>query len=332
MKRKTLPLMWIVIILMSTSISVSAQEIVRVYSEISSYTDKKIEVPIKIENNTGLMGYKFTIKAKNLKILDVNPSDDFSDGVFNKKISDDKSSAEVIWTNSEVIYSDGELYTVMAEVEDDNSTCEISLIHSPTDTFDGNYKEAHLACDLIVINSDSGETQETTSNTFFENKDEEEIVLDYINSAESEEVKKVVAQSLKNTESDIDLNKEYTVEELVSKIDELDIDKQEQFIKNFNQNISKEHSQLPVISTENGVEVIKEILECADEYTIKSNTMPVEAESQEVQDEKIVTVGETDIKKDNENKFSIIGIVIAVCAVITAIFIIIIFIKRRIEK
>lgn len=197
------------------------------------------------------MGYKFLIETENLILNDIDQGNVSSDGLFNDKISEDKNNGEVIWTNSEEVKKDGLLFFISAEIKDTKKYCSINLTYSKSDTFDESYNEIDLVCENIIISPEIEVSQGTSSNTSYDNQVKEEIII-------IETEKKV-----------------YTKVEIKNFIDSLSKDSKAQFIENFNEIIIEKYNNLPVIKTDDGIEVIDEILECIDEYTIKSVTRPV---------------------------------------------------------
>ena len=330
---KRIVYMIIIIILLLLSIRcVVADELARVYSDINAYTEKSIDIPIKIKNNKGLMGYKFTLNASNFLISDIAQGEPFSDGMFNFKIGKNKETVEIIWTNNDAIKVDGELFTVKADVKNQKKLCELDIIYSPSDTIDGEYNEISLACDSIIIEPQSEKSQPTTTNTSFKNQEQEDLILRYINKMDSGETKNVVVQALAKIGESVDSKKSYTVEELTSKIKSIKSNKKISFINKFNQIISQKKADLPTIPEKDGATIIGEILDCTDEYTIKSITQPTEPAYDEVASSTVSTADESMSTKDEVGVVWIIpALVIAVC-VFSAILLIIILRKRRMKN
>lgn len=329
--KKTMSFLIAFTILLSSIQSVIADEIARVYSDVNTYTEKTINIPVKIENNNGLMGYKFTVKAKNLSISDITQGETFSDGMFNYKIGEKKETAEIIWTNNSPIKVDGELFSITADVKDNKTSCEVDLIYSPSDTIDGNYNEVSLACDLIVISPENEKTQPTTTNTSYDNQAQESLILEYINGVESDDVKQAIVASLDKAGVKIDTDKKYTAEEIKKNIDSLSNEQKSEFIKQFNIEFSKQNNSLPAVPEKDGIAIIKEILDCTDEYTVKSITQPTEP----IFDEELSSDSTSDESKATKdevgNGWIIPVLVIAVC-VVAAILFIIIMRRRRMKN
>lgn len=318
-------------IILSSIQSVIADEIARVYSDVNTYTEKTINIPIKIENNNGLMGYKFTVKAKNLTISDITQGETFSDGMFNYKIGEKKETAEIIWTNNSSIKANGELFSITADVKDNKTSCEVDLIYSPSDTINEDYNEVSLACDLIVITPEKGEIQSTTTNTSYENQEQESLILEYINGVESDDVKQAAVKSLVEAGIKIDADKKYTTEEIKKNIEGLSAGKRTDFIKQFNIEISNQNNSLPAVPEKDGIAIIEEILDCTDEYTVKSITQPTEPIFDE-EPSSDSTSDELKATKDEVGNGWIIPVsIIAVC-VVAAILFIIIFRRRRMKN
>ena len=320
----------ILIILLTLSfvfvpVNVFAESKTRVYSDVNTYTEDTVEIPIKIENNNGLMGFKFNIKSNNLSISEVSIGEAFSGGMFNSKISDKKDSADIVWTNSENVNANGEMFSIKAKVLHTDSPCDIDLVYSPSDTIDANYNEVDLLCDKITISPQQNIPQSTTSNTSFENQKDEELILQYLNILDNDTAKKIVVSSLSETSSKVDKKKNYSTGEIKSIINELSNEDKELFVKRFNQNISNQYPDLPGIPNDNGSALIAEILDCTNEYTIKSITQPVITESDAIDHTETIDEAAT---QDEYGSAYIIPIVIIATIVLIAI-IIIIFIKRR---
>ena len=329
--KKIFTILMVLVVLCSISINANAKDVTRVYSDVNTYKESFIEIPIKIENNDGLMGYKFSVKTTNLRLSEV-VQNDFSAGIFNSVIADDKSSVEIIWTNSEAIKINGILFTIKAYVEDSKKQCEIDLVYSPTDTIDGEYNEVSLVCDLVTINPDNGDSQATIPNTSYENQEKEEIILQYINSVDSHDLKKVVVQIINESflEIKIDINteKDYTAQKLTAKLDDVPENNKENIINRFNKIISQKYNDLPAIRVNDGIEMIEEILECTEEYTVQSSSLPV------INDEDETPTSSKDkstLVNYESNNVSIILIVVIVI-VIALVAIIIMILKGRWRK
>lgn len=330
MNLKKVVLMLILVLLsFSTVHIVSADGVTRVYSGINTYTQKSVDIPIKIENNKGLMGYKFTINGANVKIIDVISGEAYSDGIFNYKISDNGESVEIIWTNSVEIKTDGDLFTIKADVKDNKKECKIELNYSPSDTINANYDEVSLACDLITIMPVDGKNQETTSNTFYDNQEKEDLVLDYLNGVSSDEAKDATIQTLIVIGEDLDVDKEYTIDELKTIMNELTEDKSKSFIKQFNLKILEKNPDLPAIPEKDGVAIVEEILVCTEQYTIKSATKPTEPN---LDDEvSASTFDESVATKDSVGNGWMISVSVIV-VILTSILVIFSIKKRRLKN
>lgn len=329
--RKAASIFIVFMLIVSSIQTISSDELMRIYSDINVFKAQSIDIPIKIKNNKGLMGYKFTVKAKNLSISDVVQGETFADGMFNYRIGEKKDSAEIIWTNNTETKTDGELFTVKADITDSKKHCQLNIIYSPSDTIDGNYNEVSLACDLIEISPDNEGIQSTTTNTSYDNQEQENLILEYINGVESDDAKQAAVKSLVEAGVKIDAARKYTTEEIKKHIEGLSEEKRTDFIKQFNIEISKRNNSLSAVPEKDGITIIEEILDCTDEYTVKSITQPTEP----IFDEKPSsdsTSDELNATKDEVGNGWIVPVsIIAVC-VVAAILFIIIFRRRRMKN
>lgn len=328
--KKIVSLLIISTIIFLSDQAIGADVVTRIYSDLNTYTDKSVDIPIKIENSSGLTAYKFTVQANNLMISDVLQGKAFSEGIFNYDISENKEDVEIVWSNNTVNKSDGEVFTIKADVKDSTKVCEVDLRYSPSDILDGNSEEADLACDLITIVPVDSKTQPTHSNTSYENQEQESLILQYINNVDNNDMKNISLQALVDIGQKLDVKNEYTIDEIKTKIDSLNKDEKNDFVKQFNQLIAEKNTILPVIPEKDGSAVIKEILDCTDEYTIKSATQPSEPILDE--DATIVTdASESNVTNATSNADGWVNYVLIIAVCLVTVILITITIKKRRE-
>ena len=125
--------------------------------EMTFYSDttfgiynREAEIPVKIKNNTGLMGFKLNLTYDNnaLEIRDVSDSSLTENGslFFNNKAG----NLSVIWNSSEEFDSDGTIFTVSVKFKQAIKT-DISLVCSKDDTFDGSYDSPETECKTLNV-------------------------------------------------------------------------------------------------------------------------------------------------------------------------------------
>ena len=309
--RKVLSVIFLLLLLEVISINiVFAKATPRVYSEVTTFIEKTVNVPIKIENNEGLMGYKFSITTDNAELIEISQGDDFSDGIFNSKITNENSSGEIIWTNSTEINNDGTLFYLSLKIKDLSSNCVVKLTYSKSDTFNGNYDEIDISCDSIIINSAENNDEATRNNVTYDNQKDEEFILEYINKVDAEDIKTTINSALERSGA--------------TSVSKLTNEQKEIFIEAFDDIISSEYEKLPLVnknySSDKGVSIIEEILDCTEEYTVKSFIMPSENEVTEPT-ENIASCDEVEKSKENNINYVWLIAILSSVVVIVAILI-----------
>lgn len=134
----------------------------RVYaSAVEVQPGAKIEIPIKIEGNVGIMGFRITVHYPEvLSSPVVARGDVLSSGSLNDSITAaTNESFDVVWANTENVQSDGTLFVVSFDVPDKTADGEygISLSYSQKDTFNEQYEDVVLSCEntTVTIRSDA---------------------------------------------------------------------------------------------------------------------------------------------------------------------------------
>ena len=112
--------------------------------------NKESEIPIKIKNNNGLMGFKLNLfyDSNSVDIEDVLPSALTKSGsiYFNNK----PGVLSVLWNNSEQFTDDGTVFTVLVKYKKALKT-DISIVCSGDDTFNGDYISPETECKNVNI-------------------------------------------------------------------------------------------------------------------------------------------------------------------------------------
>ncbi len=136
--------------------------------KISLSQDEPTFIPIKIENNSGIMGFKMTIEypVDKLDIKSVSRSEITAKGNFNTNLGINDGKFDVLWNNVDEIKSDGTLFLISAQAKTEiKKDTEIKLSFSQPDTFNEKYENVAFDCENIVISADYIETttQETAT-------------------------------------------------------------------------------------------------------------------------------------------------------------------------
>ncbi len=126
-------------------------------SVVTFYSDTKFgiynqeaEIPIKIKNNTGLMGFKLNLiyDSNVIEIKDVSDSSLTENGSL--YFNDKSGILSVLWNSSEEFNSDGTVFTVSVKYKQAIKT-DLSVVCSQKDTFDGAYESPDTDCKNLNI-------------------------------------------------------------------------------------------------------------------------------------------------------------------------------------
>ena len=113
-----------------------------------------ITVPVFISNNKGIMGYSlnFEYNSTQLQPVEVTRGSGFS-GSFNDSIGVEEGVFQVLWSDTENNYSNGELFTISFRVlTQETALSVVNVSYSQDDTFDEEYNDVVLACDNFQMN------------------------------------------------------------------------------------------------------------------------------------------------------------------------------------
>lgn len=142
------------------SVTVSADK-------VSLSQSEPILIPIKIKNNSGIMGFKMTVEypVDKLDIKSVSRGEITSKGNFNTNFGINDGRFDVLWNHVDEIKTDGTLFLISAQAKTEiKKDAEIKLSFSQPDTFNEKYEDVVFDCENIVISTDYIEptTEETT--------------------------------------------------------------------------------------------------------------------------------------------------------------------------
>lgn len=142
------------------SVTVSADK-------ISLSQEEPALIPIKIQNNSGVMGFKMTVEypVDKLDIKSVSRGEITAKGNFNTNFGINDGRFDVLWNNVDEIKTDGTLFLISAQAKTEiKKDTEIKLSFSQPDTFNEKYEDVVFDCENIVISAKHIETttQEST--------------------------------------------------------------------------------------------------------------------------------------------------------------------------
>ena len=127
--------------------------------EINTTLKEEFVVPVKIKNNSGLMGFKITVNYPDSQITLKNVSSGSltGSGLFNTSVTDYysvKGSFDVLWSDAQNVNGDGTLFMITFETLGyaDYGKYKIDLTYSADDTFNEKWKAVQLDCQSITVN------------------------------------------------------------------------------------------------------------------------------------------------------------------------------------
>lgn len=193
--KKILVSVIVFIITLSFCTSVFADEKVTVGSEdINTKQGETFFVPIEINGNSGIMGFRISVKYPDNQLIltDVSSGSITADGLFNTTITDYysvKGSFDVVWSQNTEIKDDGTLFIMTYKVKETAMDGEynISVTYSSEDTFDEKFEDVKLNCSPIkvyigdvTVPAPDNQQKETTTNVFEKDEGNQQVSDDYL--------------------------------------------------------------------------------------------------------------------------------------------------------
>ncbi len=148
--------------------STSNESTVIYADEISAKQNDVFNIPVKMRNNKGIMGYMlhFEYNDSEIEVISVEKTSAFV-GNFENNIGDKNGEFDVLWTGSGAIAENGTVFNLKFKVVTDKELLSIIKVsYSQDDTFNEEYKDVILDCNDIIVklnpsqSSDNSETAE----------------------------------------------------------------------------------------------------------------------------------------------------------------------------
>lgn len=171
MKKVISVLLFTLMILDYNICSLAAEPVLVQADDVSLVQNQEISIPVKIENNSGIMGFKITVEypVDKIDITAISRGDITSQGNFNTNFGINDGRFDVLWNNVEEINDNGTLFLIAVESASTSSfNTEIKLSYSQPDTFNEKYEDVILDCRNIAVSFSVNENQnesETASPT-----------------------------------------------------------------------------------------------------------------------------------------------------------------------
>ena len=141
------------------AITVSAADSPRVFSEpITVQQGTQFTIPIKLENNSGLMGFKISVQypADEMDLKDISSGSLTREGLFDSTVTDFYSvngMFDVVWSSTHETKDDGTLMMLTFVVHGiaEKGEHSIALAYSAQDTFNEAFEPVALQCEPITV-------------------------------------------------------------------------------------------------------------------------------------------------------------------------------------
>ncbi len=158
------------LIIVSTAISLlfmttaSSAEINMISADkVETKAGEVVQIPVRIVNNTGFMGFSFNIHFDNrfLTPLSANRGQLLSNGIFDDSIGVNQTGIfKVLFSSTTDIIGDGELFVLHFRVQKNTvNNQKIEISYNKADSFNERWEEVHFQCKDVIVNveSSSGE-------------------------------------------------------------------------------------------------------------------------------------------------------------------------------
>lgn len=127
-----------------------------VYSEaVATQPNSIFFVPVSIKNNTGIMGFKITVKydPSLITLPAVSRGTVTESGMLNDSVgASEEGIIDIVWTGDSAVTKDGTLFTVSFNVDEVKAEgTVISLSYSQPDTFNEAYEDVIFECKEIPV-------------------------------------------------------------------------------------------------------------------------------------------------------------------------------------
>lgn len=157
----------VLLIISSVFVTASATNSATVSAEQigSANPGQTITIPVKINNNPGIMGFSVSVKYDKTALTPVSVSSGtILNGLFDDSIeTSEAGSFDVVWSGTENCTQNGILFNMTFTVNSNSSgTTKIELSYSQADTFNENWQDVVLLCEDINITIGNQQPTETT--------------------------------------------------------------------------------------------------------------------------------------------------------------------------
>lgn len=204
-----------------------------VTDSVSATAGELFQVKVKLSGNPGIIGLKISIDypMEKVKAVSVSRGELLKKGNFNTNMGINDGHFDVLWSYSENINGDGELFEASFKVQDNvTEDFQIALSYSAEDTFNESWDDVTLNCHPISVHIlSSAEAEKTEPST--EMLTQAETVIQLPSSTEQ--------QSIINPPNILNAVDTALERAGVASVDDISGENQETFLQIVNENLSK---------------------------------------------------------------------------------------------
>ena len=199
--KKIMSFLLTVLILLSCTVSAFGAPSVTVAADAAPVLlsqNSETTIPVRIENNLGIMGFKITVvyPVDKIKVTSVSKGDVTKLGNFNTNFGINDGKFDVLWNNTEEVSDNGILFFITAKsVSETDENAEIQLTYSQPDTFNEEFNDVVLDCQNIAVRFSASDLN-TGSETTVVNSESSQITY------KNEDVLSIVQETLKEYDYD----------------------------------------------------------------------------------------------------------------------------------
>lgn len=167
MKKKIISLFLALVLLISNSFVVNAQNVGDVSAEtINQKVQDEQLIAVNIENNPGIMGFKlhFEYDTKDVEMLSVQKGEVTKKGNLYDNLGNKTGQFDVLWNHTSEVKTNGSLIILELKCLTDKPF-DIKLSYSQPDTFNGSFEDVVLTCNNIYSSNHSVEDDESTTSS-----------------------------------------------------------------------------------------------------------------------------------------------------------------------
>lgn len=238
--------LFIIVLLLSLGISFNAyaqQNAIVEGEKISLGYGEEAIVPINIDNNSGIMGFKIMLDYDSdlLSVKNVSAGAITEEGNFVHNAGLKAGHVDIIWNGISNVTGAGTLFSVYVKaIGVIKENAEIKISYSQSDTFNEEYKDVAFDCKNIVI------TNSKSLNSVVNESNVKTILEDNVSS-------EAVKNTVENVLSEIG----------VSSIDKLNNEQKKIFVQSVERSLKEKYESMPNISenidTDSAIDIIKNV-------------------------------------------------------------------------